>query len=235
MIRWLESSWSGGWSHHDPVAGVTVIQWLESPWSGGWSHRDPLAGVTMIRWLESSWSGGWSHLNPVAIIFYWLSSRFLPHPASLVSSSVSLSSLNLQPQDLMPFSRDHLLNIKPSQWTLLDIDKWFIQTKHQNQVISSFPNFELYPTHSSHYRSLCPSQHSNLIFSWAPCFTPYSTTSSTTMHTCIFNIYVNTHTANHLSYPLYHKYGLSHYIFGRTPCFVITMTIIDTHTVYTRL
>ena len=45
----------------------------------------------------------------------------------------------------------------------------FIQTKHK--VFRSFTIFELYSTHSSHHKSLCPSKHLHPTFFQTPCFT----------------------------------------------------------------
>ena len=102
-------------------------------------------------------------------------SHFLPQPDFSMSSSASLSSFDVQPQNLIPFSRhdpplssthDHTNEQCHSQQ-----NHSLIQTQLQHQIHRSFSVLQLYFTHCSHHGYLCPSQNSHLTFLQAPCIT----------------------------------------------------------------
>ena len=78
-------------------------------------------------------------------------SFFLPQPSFFMSSSASLSSFDLQPQNLMPYPRhDHPLSSAHAHTNEHFLHSQlicsFIQAQHEHQICRSFYVFELYST-----------------------------------------------------------------------------------------
>ena len=80
--------------------------------------------------------------------------HFLPQPAFSMSSLASLSSFELQPQNLMLFlGHDNPLTIPMNTVYHYQLIYCLFQTQHEHHIHRSFPIFELYCTHCCHHGS----------------------------------------------------------------------------------
>ena len=103
-------------------------------------------------------------------------SHFFHQPAFTTSSSASLSSFHLQPQNLIPFSRHdhimtyHIMTIPINTVCYSQLIYGFTHTQHKHQICIYFLSLSCTP-HIALTMDLCPSYNFHLTFLQSACFT----------------------------------------------------------------